>query len=147
MTGEAELTFRPLTAEDLPIIMDSWAESFRSGVRSHAAISPEEFHSFHRPNRERFFSKGNVTCIIAANPEDPWHVIGWIAVESIPSGLILHYLYVKGSYRKRGIAMQLLKRGLPTAPVFYTHLTNRAAKIIAKKQDVFREWKFIPHLF
>lgn len=140
--------FRPYKDEDLPFLMDSWGSSYFKGVRSHKKLSSEEFHSFHRPLRERFFSKPNTCVIVACSAADEWFIVGWIAVESIPSGLILHYLYVRATGKKENIAAELIARGLPNRPVFYTHLTEVAAKILAQHQHSPKLSQFfhLPHL-
>lgn len=139
-------TFRPHSGEDMPFLHDSWGSSYFKGTNAHKHLSPEEFHSFHRPLRERFFSKPN-TCVIVCTPsDDPWLILGWIAVEKIATGLILQYIYVKGAFKTQGIAEQLIKRAIPTAPVFFTHLTERAARIMSKKQEQLGGWKHFPHL-
>jgi GNAT superfamily N-acetyltransferase len=96
--------------------------------------------------RERFFSKPNTAVIVAADKSDPWLILGWIAVEKIPSGLILQYVYVKSAFKGRGLAKELVKRAIPCPPVFYTHFTDRASRIIGHKSDDFRGWRFVPHL-
>lgn len=153
MDGAADpIIFRPRTSEDLAFLLDSWGRSYYGGSHAHKSLSPEEFHAFHRPIRERFFSKPNTAVIVAASSTDPWHILGWIAVEQIPSGLVLQYLYVKSALKseRKGdgphLATQLVKRAIPTSPVYFTHLTDRAARIMSKKQDQFTGWIHIPHL-
>lgn len=140
------LTFRAQTSDDLSFIMDSWASSYFKGSGAHKYLTSDEFHAFHRPIRERFFSKPNTAVIVCTTDDDPWLILGWIAVEQIPSGLICQYIYVKSAFKLQGIAEQLIKRAIPSAPVFYTHLTERAARIMSKKHDNFGAWKHIPHL-
>lgn len=145
--GEAgSIIFRAHTSEDLAFILDSWGSSYFKGCSVHKRLSPNEFHEFHRPQRMRFFSKPNTTCIVASPSDDPWHIMGWIAVEKIASGLILHYVYVKDAFKNQKIAQQLIQRALPTQPVFYTHITERAAKIMARKGEFFSAFKHVPHL-
>lgn len=115
-------------------LMDSWGSSYFKGVRAHRRLTSEEFHAFHRPIRERFFAKPNACVIVACSPADEWFILGWIAVERISSGLILHYIYVRATGKKLGIASELVARALPSRPVFYAHLTERAAKVIAKAE-------------
>jgi len=147
MDGEADpIIFRAYNGDDLPFLHDSWGSSYYKGSSAHKLLPPSEFHQFHRPIRERFFAKPNTCVIICADAKDPWHIIAWIAIEQIPSGLILQYLYVKSAYKGQGIAKQLIKRALPTQPVFYTHLTDRAARIMSKKHEQFLSFKMVPHL-
>lgn len=146
--GEAagSLTFRPYTRDDLAFLHDSWGSSYYDGSRAKKSLTPEEFHRFHRPIRERFFESPDAAVIVCSPDEDGWLIIGWIAVQRLPSGIILQYLYVKSAFKTQGIADQLIKRAIPTAPVFYTHITDRASKIMSKKQDQFSQWRYIPHL-
>lgn len=138
--------FRPHTSEDMNFLHDSWGSSFYKGCKSHKLLSPDEFHSFHRPIRERFFSKSNTCVIVAAPDNNPWQILGWIAVEQIPSGLILQYLYMKSALKGEGLSKELIKRALPSSPVFYTHLTDRASRILASKYDQFQGFHYIPTL-
>lgn len=146
MSEDAVFIYRPLNAEDLSFLHHSWATSYYQGSAAYKLISPAEFHSYHRPLRERFFSKPNTTVIVCSPSTNPWQIIGWIAVEVIPSALILHYIYVKSAYKREGIAKQLIKRALPTKPVVFTHLTKHAAQIMSAKQDQTADLKYIPHL-
>ncbi len=132
-------------SEDLAFVLDSWGSSFYDGVKVHKRLSPDEFHAFHRPIRERFFSKPNTAVIVCHPDDDPWLIMAWIAVEQIPSGLILHYLYVKSAFKLQGLADQLIGRTLSKGPVFFSHLTDRASKIMAQNPK-FQSWRYIPHL-
>jgi RimJ/RimL family protein N-acetyltransferase len=144
--NDAELIFRPHTQEDIPFLHHSWATSYFKGSGASKWLTPKEFHAFHRPIRERFFSKPTGTVIVCSPPDDHWHIIGWIGVEKIHSALILQYLYVKESFKGRGIAKELVRRALPTSPVLYTHLTDRASKIMSKKFIQLSDFKHVPHL-
>lgn len=147
MDGVADsFIFRPHSDADLAFLLDSWGSSAFRGSNAHKHLTSDEFHSFHRPIRERFFAKPNTTVIVCSPSDDPWLILGWIGVENIPSGLILQYIYVKSAFKTQGIAAQLIKRAIPSGPVFYTHLTDRASRIMAKKQEQLIGWKHIPHL-
>ena len=78
---QPEIAFRPLNAEDLPFLHDSWGSSVYRGTTAHFHLTPGEFHSFHRAARERFFQKPPTTVIVACPTADPWLIAGWIAVE------------------------------------------------------------------
>ena len=148
MDGAAgNVIFRPHQSEDMPFLMDSWGSSYYKGVPHFKKLTSEEFHSYHRPIRERFFSKPN-TCVIVACPDnDHWFILGWIAVESTPSGLILQYIYVRATAKREGMAKDLLARVLPSRPVFYTHLTDHAEEIIdSDRSKRFGQFFHIPHL-
>jgi len=142
-----DLVFRPYTPEDRPFIESSWASSYYSAQRIKDFLSPETFHFFHRPLRERFFNRPTATVIVVAAGENPDVILGWIAVECIPNATVIHYLYVKADYRRKfDLANQLLIRGVPAGNVLYTHFTPKAGKIMAANPGRFRRFKFSPHL-
>ena len=129
------VTFRAYRPEDIPFLMDSWGSSYRKSSHTNRQVSVEDFHAFHRPIRERFFSKPNTAVIVACSSDDEWYIMGWIAVESIPSGLILHYIYVRATAKGEGLSSQLAGRALPSRPVFYSHLTDHAMEIMRAVQS------------
>jgi len=45
---------------------------------------------------------------MACNPEDRWQVLGYVVFDDLPSGLVLHYIYVKKPYRAAGLATSML---------------------------------------
>lgn len=146
MSDFADITFRAANPDDLAFVRNSWGSSYFKGTRANKILSPDTFHAYHRPIRERFLSKPNTTVIVCASAEDPWIIAGWIAVEAIPEALILQYIYVKEAFQRRGIAKQLIKRALPTIPILYTHLTEKAGKIIARKHEHMAGFRHVPHL-
>lgn len=145
MVTEAGLTFRAAGAEDLPFVMDSWGRSYRRGNKAFAALSPDDFHRFHRPIRERILARAS--CLIAAGEGEPWLILGYVVHESIPSCDILHYVYVRDTFKKDfGLAASLVNRAIKKSPCFYTHLTHRASRILAAKASDLKAFHFAPHL-
>lgn len=142
-----DLVFRPYTPEDRAFIESSWASSYYSACRIKDLLSPEDFHSFHRPLRERFFNRPNATVIVVSPGDDPFLILGWIAVEVLPNCAVVHYVYVKSVYRREYmLASQLLVRAVPQGPVLFTHCTPRASKIMAANPERFKHFRFSPHL-
>lgn len=141
---ESEFIYRPYGPNERPFIESSWAQSYFSACRIKDLLSPEDFHKFHRPLRDRFFSRPTCTVIVAGS-EDV--VAGWVAIEILPNCTALHYIYVKSNFRREyGIARELLQRALPPGPVVYTHLTPKAVKIMSLDYDRFKDFRYCPHL-
>ena len=144
--------FRSYVPDDIPFIQSSWGNSYYVGVSGHQQLSPEEFHSYHRPIRERALSKPNIAAIVCHAKADPSTILGWILVEK-PNDLpylTLHYLYVKASVQGNHLGSELVRMALPIRPILYTHSTTKARRIIkenwkANKEDYAR-WLFCPHL-
>ncbi len=140
--------FRPFVAGDLNFVANSWGSSYYKGALYQRHLSPEEFHKHHRPIRDKFFANPNGAIIICASRSDENIIIGWAAVEKPEAaGLILHYVYVKQAFKGWGIANELIERALPERPILYTHLTERADKIMYSNGDGrFKDFYYSPHL-
>lgn len=142
-----DLVFRPFTDKDRPFIENSWADSYYGACRLKDSLSPDDFHAFHRPLRERFFNRPTATVIVVSPAEDPEHILGWIAVEVLPNCTLVHYVYVKAAYRRDyHLSFQLLERAVPSHQVLFTHCTPKASKIMAAHPERFRQFRFAPHL-
>jgi ribosomal protein S18 acetylase RimI-like enzyme len=71
------------------------------------------------------------TAIIACNPEDPDHIVGYIVFEDG----VIHWLYVKKPFRQRGIGRELLAiayKDFADEQVHYSH-SSRIARAVAQK--------------
>lgn len=108
-------------------------------------MSPREFHAQHRPIREDILTRPTTAIIVACGAKDEDLILGWILVErQKPPGLLLHYLYVKEIFKGEGISDELLKIALNEKPIFVTHMTDRARKIIRKKKEYFKDYVYAP---
>ena len=125
-------SFRPYVPDDVNFIHSSWGSSYHDGVNGHHQLTPDEFHAYHRPIRDRVLSNPNSAAIVCHNKSDPDHIIGWILVEKPARGNYIkcHYVYVKSTFGGEGIATELMKMALPIRPVLYTHLTLKARRIM-----------------
>ena len=140
--------FRPYSKDDIPFLQNSWGTSYYKGALYSRHIDPTEFHKRHRPIRENFFDKPNTAVICCVACEDETIILGWIAVETIHNSdsILLHYMYVKQSFKGEGIARELLTRAVGNKPVLFTHITERASKIIRSKRLEMNHFYFAPHL-
>ncbi len=150
MTEDADkaYAYRPYCPDDIPFIHSSWGSSYYKGAGYKDLLSPKEFHEHHRPIRERFFQFNGSAIIVCIAKSDPTHILGWCAIEKPPmsGGMILHYIYTKQAFKGEKIATGLLAHLDESMPIMYTHITDRAAKIMDKKHELFKDWHFCPHL-
>jgi len=136
-------SIRPYCKEDLNFIQNSWGASYYKGADYIDYLSPKEFNEKHRPIREQILNKPNIALLIACNNQDQDHILGWILVEKPKTkGIIFHYLYVKEAFKGEGISDELLKKALKDKPILVTHMTDRARKIIRKKKEFFKDYRF-----
>lgn len=146
MHDQDEVVLRHFKSEDMNCLSSNWGNSYWQGSNSSKVFNPEEFHSFHRLVRDRFFKKDNAQVIVCASSSDPWLILGWIAMESVNGIPIIQYVYVKEAFRGKGIARLLVERSITTRPVVFTHMTDKAREIIASNKSYFKEFIHIPNL-
>lgn len=138
---------RPYTEDDIPLIQSSWGSSYYKGANYHHYLSPQEFHRFHRPIREAYFKRPTAAVIVATAKDDPTQILGWIALEKVNQALVVHYIYVKQIYKNLKIASDLLETTTAKhQSVLFTHLTEKAARIMDKHSYRYNHLFFAPHL-
>ena len=143
MEADSAFSLRPYRESDLNFIQNSWGTSYYKGADYVLFMSPKEFHAQHRPIRDKILKKPSAVAIVACDPNDEDLILGWILVEKPPTeGLILHYLYVKEAFKGEGISEELIKKALPDRPIFVSHMTDKARKIIGKKKKYFKDFYY-----
>lgn len=130
-TTELSIQLRHATIEDVSFIFNSWLKSFRTAPCS-ISIHNNIYYSEHHKLIERILRSFDV--IIAADKEDPTHIYGFIVAGKVQDITTIHYLYVKHTFRRLGIAKALLAHfEIPNnEPFFYTHETS-VGKVLGKK--------------
>jgi len=66
------------------------------------------------------------TPVVAAHPDASDQVFGWVCGAMDGQDQVLHFIYVRGAFRRFGIGTALMKTqfpGLGTRPLYYTHRT------------------------
>lgn len=131
---ELNIQLRHADIGDVPFIFNAWLRSFRSAP-SVTTIHNHIYFAEHHKVLEKLLQSYNV--IIAADKEDPKHIYGFIVAGQFQEDkdiLVVHYLYVKHTFRRLGIAKAMLKHfNIPSDnSFFYTHETP-SGRIIAKK--------------
>ncbi len=141
------LKLREAEADDLNFILSSWLKSFRDAQRIPDQKSAVWFN-WPRPSNEVFFNfqqklivrlLQRSKCLVAVNPEDLSQVYGFIVYENNPD--IIHYVYVKSTFRKMGICKLLLSKSVEQPAPKYTHVTY-AVEFLAPKLNA----EFNPYL-
>ena len=145
-------TFRPYTPEDIPFIQSSWGKSYYLEGPGNTLFKADVFHKYHRPLREWVLNKPNATAIVCSSKDDPSFILGFSILEKPEEPvLILHYIYVKFSFRGEGIGRELFNRSIVMRPVLFTHETSKAQKIMSKNKRLekndFERFIHCPHIF
>lgn len=123
--SEHLFNLRAARDDDGNLILSDWLKSFRDSEFAKHMANPVYF-SGHQELVKKVLLRSAVIC--AVDPNDPNHVFGWICIETRGLTQIVHYIYVKKSFRGFGIARKLMTL-VETNPFFYTHKTESSPSI------------------
>ena len=125
---------RPANEGDVGFIFNSWLKSFRNSEFPNS-ITNEIYFSEHHKVIERIFKFYDV--IIACNDSDPSQIYGFMCAGYTDNVFTLHYVYVKHTFRRMGIAKALATsfNFNPSYASVHTH-TCKIAKILAPKYNM-----------
>ena len=130
---------RPLTEEDYPFLYNSWLKSYRFSLFAERITNTIYFEDHHKLI-EKILNNSKI--LIACNPSDPSQLYGYIVAGEEEGGLVVHFLYVKHTFRNMGIGKTLLDavgHSSDTASV-YTHHTRMADKLASKHNFVYHPY-------
>ena len=130
----AELLIRPLElgGRETGFVLDSWSRAVardpiwrvevgRRGV-ARTPIPPSLSLYYHDIILKKILT--NCTLLVACDPEDPDVIWGYVAFDQVDP--VLHFVYVKGAFRRMGIGTRLLNeaRLMLDEPVIVSHRTE-----------------------
>ncbi len=110
--------FRPMLPGDHNFVRSSW-------LRSHRAVcewAPRDaYFRLHHDVVEGLLERA--TCIVAASKSDADQILGWACGEPGERPL-LHYAYVKQTFRRQGLGRELLRRVVGDGRATLTHAVH-----------------------
>lgn len=154
------ISYRPAHADDARLVIDSWVSAYKY---AHAAglIALEDWDSIMRPQVAKVLRRPGCDVWVAYDPAETdkrFDLFGWIAVErgysevvrrrrngrweehlEVADRPLVHFVFVKRSYRREGIARGLCEAaGVDLgAPLTYTCKTA----VVSKLNLPAAEWK------
>lgn len=114
---------RPGELTDLPLIYASFLRGLYYDNEFFNMIPKKEFMENYKGALTSLLDKSKIT--IACLKEDPDVIVGY----TITNPSVLHWVYVKSSWRKQGVAKLLL----PTIPTFFSHFTSLGLSLNKQK--------------
>ena len=139
MEENKSIRLRPMVEDDLAFIFNSWLKSYRF---SHFGekITNTIYFSDHHKIIERLIDHSKV--LVACNQEDPTQVYGYIVGGESEGTFVLHFIYVKHTFRNMGVGKTLLDAMGHDKEVagVYTHHTRMADKLAAKYNFVYHPY-------
>ena len=134
--GQNPIRIRKATEADVPFIFSSWLKSVRNSGYSYG-VPNAVFFSEHHKVIERLLKTCDV--YVACSETDVADIYGYICAEKVDGLLVIHFVYVKHTYRRLGIGAMLLNtlEHNPTSAALYTHMTKTGKLLEAKYNLVY----------
>ncbi len=123
-----DFDLRDACGDDLSFIYSTWLESYRYDSFFGKSHRNGVFFPDYQLVLDKLLEESRV--VVACVPDSPETILGYIVFE--PN--LLHYIFVKGAFRRFGIATSLLDYAFPNLErsVCFTHKTYTAFPFIAK---------------
>lgn len=125
------ITIRPGKPEDSSFIFSTWLKGQYFGNDWFESVDQKVYFAYYSKYVEAILAKSNVS--IACLTDDPDVILGY-AVYTLPE--TLHWVFVKGAWRAKGIARRLVPEAITTI----TGLTKPGKAIMIKKGLRFNPW-------
>lgn len=125
---DSGLSYGPMAPEEIELVMDSVAKSFRTSPW--AGLVPNHmWFPVCRAAITGLIERGAQVTVVRASGR----VLGYVVHESKDGSPVVHYLYIKDPYRRMGLAKALMDKtgAVKGARVFYTFKTGQT-KFLAK---------------
>lgn len=133
-------SIRHATDDDRNFILKSFLLGTYYGDTWFSKIPKRIFMDNYKKVAEALFNKCKNSIRIACLPDEPDVILGYSILNS--SSTVLHFLYVKDRWRRKGIGRQLT----PTSVTSVTHLTSLGETLIKKlvPEPLFNPFNFTP---
>jgi hypothetical protein len=131
---------RPAVETDVAFIFNSWLKSYRN---TEGSVSNAVYFQFHHKLIETLLERSDVK--VMHQIDDPNEIIGYLCYELVENIPVIHYVYIKNSFRKLNLLEKLLTSGNITKQTsgFYTHITPIVKKLV---NNNYKQFVFNPYL-
>lgn len=135
---QAEFQIRPALLEDVPFIFSSWLKSYRDAPAVRGVPNSIYYAEQHRLI-EKVFSSKNLRVYIACDKEETTQIFGYLVAEVSESGPVLHWEYVKHSFRNFGVGKGLEKHLLEVCPgpLTYTQAGKNCERLLKGREYIY----------
>ncbi len=108
--------------------MDSWLRSFRDSWFAGTIPNDLYYDLYRKIITERVRGRTGAKTYVCVAPDDDSVILGFACVE--PPGIV-HYVYVKDVFRKKGVARALVTHAGIREPAQYTFRTKHGANAVS----------------
>lgn len=125
------IRIRKATEEDISFIFNSWLKSYRDSTFAKSITNTIYFNEHHKLI-EDLLKECNV--LIACNDENPGDIYGYSVSEVVQGFFVLHFVYVKHTFRQLGIGRSLVENaGVDFKKAsLCTHITKYGERLAEK---------------
>lgn len=137
---ELPIRFRNPKGSDRALILNAWLKSYRRAFCTEG-ITNTIFYAEHHEVAKSILDRGCV--IIACDDTDPNVIIGFIAAEVVDVALVVHYVYVKNSFRGFGIGKLLyetLKAQENPEIIYASHMTDNVSRAAKRREIIYNPY-------
>lgn len=138
-----EVTIRPMAEEDYNFVIQSWLKSYKHNSYFCKRIRDNIYYKYHHQVITRILARDNCKVLIAADPEDSKVILGYLVYESFQGKELVHYAYIKTSFRGLGIGGALLRSStINPFESLFSHWTKDTDGLIEKYKGA----TYVPYL-
>jgi ribosomal protein S18 acetylase RimI-like enzyme len=126
--------------EDQACIAWGWLHSYRSSPWARL-MHPATYAKTQRVIIETLLSyaqdeKYPTQLLVACSPDDEHQIYGWLCGEMQRPRALLHYVWVKSTFRRQGIASLLVRQLVGDAAVVVSHASDQAVRIVRDNPEL-----------
>ena len=142
------LLIRPLElgGRETGFVLDSWSRAVardpiwrvevgRRGV-ARTPIPPSLSLYYHDIILKKILT--NCTLLVACDPEDPDVIWGYVAFDT--KDPVLHFVYVKGAFRRMGIGTRLMEEAFDRCNGSWSQIEDHPVVVSHRTESLFKAW-------
>ena len=119
---------------DFNFILNSWMKSYKK----HSGVRPDVYFVEHHKLVHHILSRAET--LVACSKDDPTQIYGYLVYEP-DVFTIIHFAFVKQTFRHLNVMRELLSKINLTDPVIVTHDNRHDLKHIQKRLKIFNPYK------
>ena len=116
------MNIRQFKETDRDFVTKSLLMSFMNGSKEVQKINRDSYMNAHNSTINKLLDR--CECLLACDDQDDDLIYGFVIFEGLSKVDVLHYLYVRKAFRKKGIARDLLTKTRKKHFVVISHLTD-----------------------
>lgn len=118
--------------DDIPFIFATWLKSYRYASTFARKISNDIYYKRHHMVIDLILKREGSVVLVAHPKGEPNVILGYMVAENQGGEDVIHYTYIKKSFRQMGIAGKLWDKLDKTKKYLFTHYTVDSDWLVKK---------------